>query len=119
MKDNAIEHKSKTFAVRIIRLYQFLSQDKKEYVLSKQILRSGTSIGANVREALQGFSRGDFLYKINLALKECSETCYWLELLHETDYLSQSQFNSLHSDATELFKLLTAIVKSTKIPETD
>ena len=118
MKDNAIEVKSKHFAIRVIRLYQFLTQEKKEYVLSKQLLRSGTSIGANVREAVQGFSRSDFLYKMSIALKECSETCYWLELLHETEYLSPSQYNSIYDDASELLRLLTSIVKSTKLSET-
>ena len=116
MKENAIESKSKSFAIRIIRLYQFLTNEKREYTLSKQLLRAGTSVGANVREGVQGFSRNDFVYKMSLALKECSETCYWLELLYETDYLSPTQYSSIYSDATELFKLLTAIVKSTKEP---
>ena len=83
-------------------------------MLSKQLLRSGTSIGANVREAVQGFSRSDFLYKMNIALKESSETCYWLELLYETGYLSAAQYESVYADAQELFKLLTAIIKTTK-----
>ena len=117
MKENAIESKSKSFAIRIIRLYQFLTNEKTEFVLSKQLLRSGTSIGANVREGLQGFSRNDFLYKMSIALKECNETCYWLELLHETDYLSTLQFESIYANAKELLKLLTAIVKTTKDTE--
>ena len=82
--------------------------------MSKQILRAGTSIGANVREAVQGFSRNDFIYKMSLALKESSETRYWLELLYETDYLSAGQYESIYSDAVELFSLLTAIVKNTR-----
>ena len=98
----------------MVRLYQFLSDEKHEYVLSKQLLRAGTSIGANVREAIQGFSKNDFVFKMSLALKECSETCYWLELLHATDYLTPFQYQAVHSDATELFKLLTAIVKSSR-----
>ncbi|BDF72618.1 hypothetical protein CE91St41_36010 [Oscillospiraceae bacterium] len=114
MKDNAIESKSKAFAIRIVRLYQFLSAEQQEYVLSKQILRSGTSIGANIREGIQGFSKNDFIFKMSTALKECSETLYWLELLHETGYLSTSQFSSIQCDAEELLKLLTAIVKSAR-----
>ena len=114
MKENAIESKSKAFAVQIIRLYQFLMEEKREFVLSKQLLRAGTSIGANVKEGIQGFSRNDFTYKMSLALKECSETCYWLELLYETDYVSFPQYESIYHDASELFRLLTAIVKSTK-----
>ncbi len=114
MRENAIESKSKAFAIRIVRLYQFLSAEKREYVLSKQLLRAGTSIGANVREAIQGFSKNDFVFKMSLALKECSETCYWLELLHETGYLTSLQYQAAHGDATELLKLLTAIVKSSR-----
>ena len=114
MKENAVETKSKKFAIRTIRLYQFLTEDKKEYVMSKQVLRAGTSVGANVREAVQGFSRNDFVYKMSLALKECSETRYWLELLYETDYLSDEQYESIYNDAVELFSLLTAIVKNTR-----
>ncbi len=114
MKDNVIEQKSKAFAVRIVRLYQFLQNEKREYILSKQLLRAGTSIGANVREGVQGFSRNDFLYKMSIALKECSETCYWLELLHETDHLSPAQFENIYADACELIKLLTSIVKTTR-----
>ena len=111
-EQNVIVEKSKAFAVRIIRLYQYLSSDKKEYVLSKQLLRSGTSIGANVKEAIRGQSKADFAARMNIALKEASETEYWLELLFETDYLSKSQFDSIVFDCTELLKLLTSIVKS-------
>ena len=114
MKENAIELKTKSFAVRIIRLYQFLVTEKREFVLSKQLLRAGTSIGANVREGVQGFSRNDFVYKMSIALKECNETCYWLELLRETDFLSSSQYDSIYADATELLKMLTSIVKTVK-----
>ena len=111
-RENVIQEKSKRFAIRIIRLYQHLSQEKREFVLSKQLLRSGTSIGANVREAVQGFSRSDFRYKMSLALKESEETQYWLELLHETDYLSSKEFDSIYSDARELTKILTSILKT-------
>ena len=118
MKDNIVERKSKAFAVRIIRLVQYLQREKNEFVLSKQLLRSGTSIGANIREAVQGFSKNDFLFKMSIALKECSETRYWLELLVETDYLSSTEFESIYSDASELQKLLTSIVKTTRTSET-
>ncbi|MBQ4165616.1 MAG: four helix bundle protein [Oscillospiraceae bacterium] len=109
-----IEDKSKKFAVRIIRLYKFLGEDKKEYVMSKQILRSGTSIGANVKEGEYAQSKADFTSKMNIALKEAAETSYWLELLAETDYITQEQFVSINSDCVELIKILTAIVKNSK-----
>ena len=112
--DNLIIIKSKAFAVRIIRMYQYLCDEKHEYVLSKQVLRSGTSIGANVKEAIRGQSRADFTAKMNIALKESSETEYWLELLHETDYLSNEHFSSIYTDCQELIRLLTAIVKSSR-----
>ena len=113
MQDVILE-KSKNFAVRIIRLYQFLTENKKEYVLSKQILRSGTSIGANVNEAKSGFSRKDFLAKMYIAFKECSETLYWLDLLFETDYLTKEQYDSISVDAIELKKILSSITKTVK-----
>lgn len=112
--DNLIVMKSKAFAVRIIRMYQYLCEEKKEYVLSKQVLRSGTSIGANVKEAIRGQSKADFTAKMNIALKEASETEYWLELLQETDYLKETQFFSIYTDCQELIRLLTAIVKSSR-----
>ena len=113
MKDNVLE-KSKAFAVRIIRLYQFLTNNKKEYVLSKQILRSGTSIGANITEAKSGFSKKDFVAKMYIAFKERSETLYWLDLLFETDYLTKEQYNSIYSDAVELRKILSSITKTAR-----
>lgn len=109
--ENVIVYKSKSFALRIIRLYKFLVKEK-EYVLSKQILRSGTSIGANVKEAIRGQSKADFYMKLNIALKEASETEYWLELLHESDYISSSQFESISKDCTEILKILMSIVKT-------
>ncbi len=112
-KDNITLRKSKDFAIRIIRCYQFLT-DKKEYVLSKQLLRSGTSIGAMMREAEHAQSKADFLHKVNIALKECNETVYWLELLTETGYLSKDEFVSLEKDGIELLRLLASIVKTTK-----
>ena len=114
MKDNTISLKSKQFALRIINLYRFLCDNQKEYVLSKQLLRSGTSIGANIREAVYGQSKADFYAKMCIALKEASETSYWLELLHESGYLDDKSFDSIYSDCIELLKLLTAITKKCK-----
>lgn len=118
-QDNTIVVKSKAFAVRIIRLYQFLQNEKKEYTLSKQLLRSGTSIGANIKEAIKGFSKKDFRFKLGIALKEASETEYWLELLYETEYISEKQFLSMNDDCIELIKILTAILNSSKDNEVD
>lgn len=112
--DNIIQTKSYAFAVRIIKLYQHLSAEKKEYVLSKQILRCGTSIGANVEEAIGGQSRADFVSKMSITYNEARETCYWLHLLKDTDYLIISQFDSLYTDTEELCKIIGAIQKSTK-----
>ena len=106
--------KSKLFAIRIVNLYKYLWNDKKEYVLSKQILRSGTSIGANVKESIYAQSKLDFISKLSIALKEASETEYWLELLYQTEYINSIQFESIHNDCVELLKLLTAIIKSSK-----
>jgi len=114
MSKNIVINKSKAFAIRIIRLYQYLKNEKKEFVLSKQILRSGTSIGANVREAHQGQSRRDFIAKMSIALKEASETEYWLELLYETDYIAYDPFKSIYSECNELNKLLISILKTSK-----
>ena len=112
--DNIIVDKSKAFAIRIINLYKFLHNTKMEYVISKQMLRSGTSIGANVKEAIRGFSKEDFVYKMNISLKEASETEYWLDLLVATDYITEAEYNSIHEDCIELIRLLTSIIKSTK-----
>ena len=109
-----VEQKSFQFAIRIVKLYKHLRATKKEFVLSKQLLRSGTSIGANVAEAQQAQSRADFISKLNISLKETAETDYWLRLLHATDYLSDAEFESVHSDCVEIGKILTAILKSTK-----
>ena len=113
-EDNQVLQKSKAFAVRIIRLSQHLTEEKKEKVLSRQELRSGTSIGANVKEAVRGQSTADFLSKMQIALKEASETEYWLELLAETDYLSEKASDSVLKDCRELIRLITSIVRSTK-----
>jgi len=111
---NVIEEKSFEFAVRIVKLYKYLNEEKKEYVLSKQLLRSGTSIGANVCEGLQGQSKKDFLMKMNIALKEADETKYWIRLLGRTGYLTEEEQKSIYGDCVELGKILTTIVKTTK-----
>lgn len=112
-KDNVVKDKSKAFAIRIVNLYKHLCDVKKEFVLSKQILRCGTSIGANVAEALCGISKKDFQAKMYIAFKECVETQYWLDILHETNYLTDDEFNSMNGDCEELRKLLSSITKTT------
>lgn len=114
MKNNVILEKSKDFAIRIINLYKYICKEQNEYVLSKQILRSGTSIGANIREAVNAQSRKDFISKMQISLKEASETAYWLELLFETDYISETEFQSIYNDCIELNKLLVSILKTSK-----
>ena len=114
MEYGAVYEKSMALAVRIVKLYKYLESEKKEYVMSKQLLRSGTSIGANVREGTYGQSRADFRAKMNIALKEASETEYWLELLTKTEYLTSEQYESIRTDCGEVAKLLTSIVKSSK-----
>ncbi|MGN1131865.1 MAG: four helix bundle protein [Ruminococcus sp.] len=112
--DNIIETKSFDFAVRIVKLYKYLCEQKKEFTLSKQLLRSGTSIGANVAEAQQAQSKPDFISKISIALKETSETKYWIKLLSATDYLSTSESESILSDCVEIEKILVSITKTSK-----
>lgn len=114
MKDNIILDKSKAFALRIIKLYQYLRNEKKETVMSKQLLRSGTSIGANTREAMRGQTKPDFYAKLNIALKEADETAYWLELLFESDFIDKKQFDSIYSDCDEIISLLVSITKTQK-----
>ena len=114
MKENVVKNKSFAFAVRVVRIYQFLCEQKKEFVLSKQLLRSGTSVGAMVREAEHAETKNDFKHKMGIAQKEINETIYWLELLKETDYLTIEQFESINTDAIEIIKLITAILKSAK-----
>ena len=113
LNKNIVKEKSFDFAIRIVKLYKYLMEEKKEFVLSKQILRCGTSIGANINEAQQGQSKKDFLMKMNISLKECTETKYWIELLRATDYINQEQKDSIINDCIELEKLLTSIVKTT------
>ena len=114
MKDNVVKRKSFAFAVRIVRLYQYLCEQKREFVLSKQLLRSGTSVGAMVREAEHAETKNDFKHKMGIAQKEINETIYWLELLKETDYLTEEQFENINKEAIEIIKLVTAILKSAK-----
>ena len=114
MKGNVVEDKSFEFAVRIVKLYKYLTSEKQEYIMSKQLLRSGTSVGANVSEAQQAQSPMDFLSKMNIALKEADETDYWLNLLHDNGYLNDSNFKSINHDCIRILKCLSAIVKSVK-----
>lgn len=112
--DNVIENKSFQFAIRIVRLYKFLCEEKKEYILSKQLLRAGTSIGANVTGSQQAQSKPDFVSKISIALKEASETKYWIKLLGATEYLSENQTKSILDNCVEIEKILVTILKSAK-----
>ena len=111
-QDSVLLEKSLSFAIRIVKLYQHLEREKKEFVMSRQLLRSGTSVGANVREGIYGQSRNDFTAKMSIALKESVETEYWLELLSRTGYLTEKEYGSIQEDAGELAKILTATVKS-------
>src|SRR5450432_253372 len=115
MKENLVKSKSFAFAIRIVKLYKFLQFEKKEYIISKQILKSGTSVGALVRESEQAESRSDFKHKLSIAQKEINEAIYWLELLRATGYLEEPQFESIHKEAIEIIKILTSIIKSTKL----
>ena len=114
MKNNVVMDKSFEFAVKIVKLVKFIQDQKKEYMLTKQLIKSGTGIGANIREGNTAESKADFIHKLSIAQKECSETIYWLELMKETEYIAEVQFSSVQSDAVELIKLLTTILKSTK-----
>ena len=116
-QDNAILKKSFEFAVRIVNLYKYLTSEQNEYVLAKQVLRSGTSIGANVHEAVEGFSEKDFQYKLNTALKEARETEYWLNLLYRTEYISKKQFDNIYKDCSEILKLLVSILKKLNLKD--
>ena len=112
--ENIIEKKSFGFAIRIVKLYKYLCEKKKEFILSKQLLRSGTSIGANVAEAQQAQSKADFVSKISIALKETTETKYWLKLLNATEYLTDNEIKTVLADCVEIEKILTSILKSSK-----
>ena len=113
-EDNVIKDKSFEFSVSIVNLYRYLTEDKKEYIMSKQVFRSGTSISANVCEGMQGVSKADFVAKLSISLKEACETVYWLRLLHRTGYIEGKIFNSIIGDCQELIRLLTSIIKTTK-----
>ncbi|NTV01759.1 MAG: four helix bundle protein [Chlorobiaceae bacterium] len=114
MSGKKVKELSFGFALRIVKLCRFLEQDKKEFVLSRQLLKAGTSIGALVREAEHAESRADFIHKMSIALKEANETVYWIELLHQSELLDQKGFDSINPDILELLKLLTSIVKTSK-----
>jgi four helix bundle protein len=114
MKENIIKNKSFRFALRIVKLFQDLQSEKKEYVLSKQLLRSGTAIGALVREAEQAESRADFIHKMAIAQKEANESDYWLDLLFQSDYLDEFAFNSIKQDLKEILKMLSSIIITSK-----
>ncbi|MBR4061849.1 MAG: four helix bundle protein [Clostridia bacterium] len=114
MKQNQIKEKSFAFAVRAFKLYKYLAENKKEHLLSKQFARSGTSIGANVSEALRAQTKPDFIAKMSIALKEANETEYWLRLLYATEYLTKSEFDSMYRDIDELISLLVAICKTSQ-----
>ncbi|MBO7587445.1 MAG: four helix bundle protein [Bacteroidales bacterium] len=113
-RQSIVGEKSLAFAKRVAKCYRFLLDKKKETILSKQILRSGTSIGANIREGLFAQSRKDFISKMNIALKEAGETDYWLEIIYSADYLTEVEYKSLKKDTDELVKMLSSIVKTTK-----
>jgi four helix bundle protein len=114
MKESVLKTKSYMFSIRIVRLCQYLNREKKEYLLSKQVLRSGTAIGALIREAEFGQSKPDFVNKLSISLKEANETGYWLSLLKDTDYIKEDEFVSLKNDCDELIKILVASIKTAK-----
>jgi len=114
MSDSIVGRKSFSFAVKIVNFYKKFSVEKREFILSKQLLRSGTSIGANVREGINAQSTKDFIHKLSIAQKECDETSYWIELLFETNYIQKEDFDDLKSDATEILKILRSIIKTSK-----
>jgi four helix bundle protein len=114
MKKNVVKNKSFEFAIRIVKLSRHLADNKKEHVLSKQVLRSGTSIGALIRESEHAESTSDFIHKLSIALKEANETEYWLQLLEKAEYITNKEFESINLDLTEILKLLTSIIKTTK-----
>ena len=114
MSESILKTKSFAFAVRVVHLYQYLCEKKKEYVISKQLLRSGTAIGALVREAKNGESKADFIHKLGIAQKECDESIYWLELLKETAFISSKEFESLNYEANELLKMIRSSIITSK-----
>ncbi|MEJ8758389.1 four helix bundle protein [Pontibacter sp. H259] len=117
MAESIVATKSYSFALRGVKLYKHLTQEQREFVLAKQVLRSGTSIGANVEEALGGQSKADFRHKLNIALKEARETSYWLRLLKDSDFIKPDAFNSIHSECEELIKILRSIILTSQQKE--
>ena len=113
-ENNILVNKSIDFAIRIVNCYNYLTEEKKEFVMSKQAFRSGTSIGANIHEAIQGQSRADFLSKLSIALKEASETSYWLVILHKTEYLDDRLYDSMKADIDEIIRIFISTIKTTK-----
>lgn len=113
-KPNPLKDKSFQFALSIVRLYKLLTEEKREFIMSKQLLRSGTSIGANIREGQNAQSKADFIHKFSIAQKECDETLYWLELLYQSEYLEENEFKKIHSNASELLKMLRSSILTTK-----
>ncbi len=113
---NIVKEKSFALAIRIVKLYKHLTQREieREFILSKQLLRSGTSVGANIREAINAESKADFIHKLAIAQKECDESCYWLELLYASNLLSEKQFNSIHQDCLEVLKIIRSIILTKK-----
>ncbi len=118
MKDNVVQSKSYAFAIKIIKVYKYLSNEKREFVLSKQLLRSGTSIGANLEEAIGGQSRKDFFAKLSISYKEARETHYWIRLLSDTDYLDKKYATELIADVEELLRIIGSIQKTMRINDT-
>ena len=114
VKPNVVKEKSFAFALRVVKLSQYLQAEKKEYVLSKQVLRSGSAVGALIREAEHAQSKPDFISKMSIALKEANETEYWIDLLHQSEYITTESYNSLHPEIEELLKLLVSIVKTSR-----
>lgn len=113
-QDNLILNKSFDFAIRVVNMYKYLIDTKKEFVMSKQLLRSGTSIGANIRESQSAESKADFIHKFSIALKETNEVMYWLELLCKTEFINQEQYASINNDISELRKIISSIILSSK-----
>ena len=113
-RNNVLADKSIDFAIRIVNCYQYLMTEKKEYIISKQMFRSGTSIGANIHEGIQAQSKNDFISKLSISLKEASETSYWLKVLKRTEYISEVMYSSLLSDLDEIIRILIATIKTTK-----
>ena len=114
MGDSVVSRKSYLFAIRVVKLYRYLTLEHKEYVLSKQVLRSGTAVGALIREAKFAQSKADFISKMSIALKEANETNYWIDLLHDTEYINQKMYKDIEKDINEIISLLVSIVKSSK-----